>query len=119
MARRPSSVAPRAPKAAAWVGRRQLVACIDGPLAGRWYFAEDWQTMTDAATATASSRQAAGHGRADVLRYRLTDTLVDHPTEPAVGKAARWTGGADSSPQGRRRRGPVDDTPRITRTDWL
>lgn len=44
--------------------------------------------MTDAARATASSREAAGHGRADVLKYRLTDKLVDHPVEPAVGKAA-------------------------------
>lgn len=82
------SSTPRAPKAAPWVGRRQLVAVIDGPLAGRWYFAEDWATAVDAARATAASREAAGHGRADVLKYRLTDELVDHPVEPAVGKAA-------------------------------
>lgn len=86
--RRRPSAEPRAPKAAPWVGRRQLVTPIDGPLAGRWYFAEDWATLVGAAQHTAPSRAAAGVRPADVLRYRLTDELVDHPTEPAVGKAA-------------------------------
>lgn len=85
----PRGRAPRAPKVAPWVGRRKLVVAVDGPLAARWYFAEDWAKMTAAAEAMAPSR-SPDH-RDSVLDYvAVPNQLVDHPTEPAVGTALRY-----------------------------
>jgi hypothetical protein len=71
-------------------GQRQLVVPTDGPLAGRWYLAEDWQVAHLAAERTAQARTAAGHEPADVLGYVETSEQVQHPTELAVGTAWRF-----------------------------
>lgn len=97
----PRPAAPRKP--AKWVGHRKLVVPYDGPLAGRSYFLEDWQLMRAAAEHTAPSRAAAGHPPAEVLGYAETRKLVDHPTEPAVGTAWRYT--ADDATRARMPRG--------------
>lgn len=89
-ARRTASTKP-----APWVGRRQLVYVADGPLVGRWYFADgpsSWEAMVAAANVTLEARLGAGHGRPEVLDYRLTEKLREHPTEAAVGRMLRWDG---------------------------
>lgn len=93
-------------KPAPWVGRRQLVYVADGPLVGRWYFADgpgSWATLLEAAEHTLGPRLAAGHPPPDVLGYKLTDKLREHPTEEAVGKVLRWAPTRASLPTLKRR----------------
>ncbi len=63
-----------------------LVACVDGPMAGQWYFETEWNDRLDAA------RYMAGKGqrRAVCLDYVDSGNRVQHPDQPADGRALRY-----------------------------
>ena len=73
-------------KAAPWV-HEVLVACVDGPYAGQWFLLGDWQVRVNAAHATAHVDSVPS----PALLYRVDATpTVPHPTQPAMGRAARF-----------------------------
>lgn len=83
---------------------RDLVACVDGPLAGQWYHRADW-------TARRQAAQRMGyddaHPAAPALGY-VEDrgpAAVEHPSDlGGVGHAARWALGVDTTRAAARRR---------------
>jgi hypothetical protein len=66
-----------------------LIVCVDGPLAGQWFTAEDWTERQTAAARMAERDQR----RTAVSRYHATEASVAHPYVPdvvgAVWKARR------------------------------
>jgi hypothetical protein len=64
----------------------QLVACIDGPLAGAWYYSDDWQEKRAIA-----ERMRPYEARPSlVLGYVATGRYIRHPWEENVPPAAAW-----------------------------
>jgi hypothetical protein len=89
MPRRAATDQSQRPKVAKWVQQgREVVVCVDGPLAGRWYFVEDWRARVDAARYMVEK----GSAPASCLHYRLTAEELLHPKEPATGRVLRWAG---------------------------
>jgi hypothetical protein len=73
-------------QAPAWT-RETLIACTDGPYAGMWFTAEDWQTRLTAARRMLE----AGQRRGPVLDYVVARAAdVAHPHQEALGYAARY-----------------------------
>lgn len=89
MKRRGTSPDRRAP-APAGMTRADLVALVDGPLAGHWFHATDWIERRSAAE---HMGHTALHPAGTALGYRpkLGRADVDHPTYAGVvGRAWRW-----------------------------
>jgi hypothetical protein len=66
----------------------QLVAVVDGPMAGQWYTLADWWGRCAAAERMTSVGQPPGA----CLGYRVaTAATVPHPSgDGRAGQAARW-----------------------------
>jgi hypothetical protein len=84
--------APKAVRAAMWVGKKPVVVCADGPLAGRWYFEEWWHAQV----AACEHLLTKGQPRGVWLGYALTDATREHPTQPTSGRVLRWNGRKES-----------------------
>jgi hypothetical protein len=65
------------------------VVCVDGPLASRWYFADDWKASVAAAQHLVDR---GGQTSSVYLQYVATDATREHPTQPTKGQVLRWTG---------------------------
>jgi hypothetical protein len=62
---------------------RPAVACVGGPLDGRWYYADDFDTMQRAA---ARMGYTPDHPAGSALGYVDGDGTVTHPDRQAVGE---------------------------------
>jgi hypothetical protein len=72
-----------------------LVAVVDGPLRGRWYYESDWEGSRNAAERMARYRQP-DVPPSDYLGYAPTDDYEPHPTgKYPPGRAWRWKGHPD------------------------
>jgi hypothetical protein len=71
----------------------QLVAAIDGPLAGQWWTAEDWAERVRAAERMAPTREVPS----PTLDYRQLRHELQHPHWPIRGTALGYRPG-DTSP---------------------
>jgi hypothetical protein len=72
-------------KRPAWAGE-ELVACVDGPMAGQWHTAADWTHRLEAALYMADRQQPP----AAALAYAPTGRSVAHPHVADVTGAA-WS----------------------------
>ena len=63
-----------------------LVACVDGPMVGQWYFQTDW----DERVAAADYMAAKGERRQACLDYVVGSGMVEHPDQPAKGTPLRY-----------------------------
>lgn len=64
----------------------QLVACVDGPMAGAWYYSDDWQEKR----AIAERMRPVEVQPSAVLGYVPTGQYIRHPWEEACPPAAAW-----------------------------
>lgn len=87
----PQAREPKAPPVPKWVrDGRAVVVCATGPLANRWYFADDWKSLV----ASAKDMVARGGQAGSIyLEYVATDRQQPHPVHAGVtGQVLRWTG---------------------------
>jgi hypothetical protein len=91
-------MAAKSTKPAKWVGVRDVVTVIDGPLAGRWYFATgpgSWAELVASAEAMASTRPT----RDAVLDYVLEPRRrFAHPVEDVRGAGLSYRPSSSDTP---------------------
>jgi hypothetical protein len=68
---------------------RALVACVDGPMQGQWYFLTDWDERVESAKYMA----VRGQRRSVCLDYEAAGAPIPHPDEPlAMGTPLTYRG---------------------------